>query len=407
MKQASHSAQDRSHWLVIIPIIAVVILLYAAMIPHESEDARLWFVPWLDIIIDDGAKQALAEPMPILAEDTNDKGNYSPPYLYVLIAGSVFSGTLASLTIVKMMAIAGGMICALAMYLLLRVFVSKPQALVAAVAMLLLPTVAMNTAAWGQADVFYSSFLLVLVLAAFKGNWILMMAALGAALAFKAQALFILPFVLYMVLSRRVPIWTFILPAVVYACFMAPAWIAGRPALELATIYFDQADTYHRLAMDVPNPWAFVEYFGLLPYSVGLVIGLTLAAIVGLGVAALAFRWRLDGTDLLLLAVTSTALMPFLLPKMHDRYFFPAELLAFALAVVNPKWWTVAAAILLQLGSSSAYGSHLWNFGPGEYPGALFMTCGVVLLVSQLGRVLGIQFETLARRGGLRFATRG
>jgi hypothetical protein len=51
---------------------------------------------------------------------------------------------------------------------------------------------------------------------------------------------------------------------------------------------------------------------------------------------------RDDPEFLLLAASLSLLLMPFLLPKMHDRYFFAFELAAIALAALNPRYLPVA-----------------------------------------------------------------
>jgi hypothetical protein len=55
--------------------------------------------------------------------------------------------------------------------------------------------------------------------------------------------------------------------------------------------------------------------------------------------------------------LTSVALVPFILPKMHDRYFFPADVLSFAVAVLNPELWFIP--ILYQLISGTAYTAFL------------------------------------------------
>ena len=51
----------------------------------------------------------------------------------------------------------------------------------------------------------------------------------------------------------------------------------------------------------------------------------------------------------LLVAALSAAAMPYVLPRMHDRYFFIADLLSLAVAFVYPRYWL--AAVLFQIGS--------------------------------------------------------
>ena len=56
-------------------------------------------------------------------------------------------------------------------------------------------------------------------------------------------------------------------------------------------------------------------------------------------------------------AATSALLIPFLLPKMHDRYFYPADVFAIVLAFFRPSFWYIA--VLLQVSSTMAYSRFL------------------------------------------------
>src|SRR5690606_13377942 len=134
-------------------------------------------------------------------------------------------------------------------------------------------TVALNGPAWGQTDMIWSALAVLVVAFALRERWAEMMLAFGAAVAFKLQAVFIAPFLLYMVLSRRISPRYYVLPLVAYAVMMLPAWFAGRPAWSLATVYLEQAGAYRWLSMNAPNPWSFVQYTRLISYESGVVIG--------------------------------------------------------------------------------------------------------------------------------------
>ena len=138
--------------------------------------------------------------------------------------------------------------------------------------------------------------------------------------------------------------------------------------------------------MKAPNPWALVQYLGLVPYGQGVVLGTAGALVVGLGIAGLALLRRLEGADLLLLALASASLMPFLLPKMHDRYFFPADVLSFAYAAARPGPRSAAIAVCVQLGSLSAYSSILFGFRAGPILGAVCLSVAILLIGLQLRR---------------------
>ena len=58
-------------------------------------------------------------------------------------------------------------------------------------------------------------------------------------------------------------------------------------------------------------------------------------------------------TQEILSSIVSGALMPFLLPKMHERYFFVADLMTLTLAFVDPRLWVTVP--LFQVGSLLSY----------------------------------------------------
>jgi Gpi18-like mannosyltransferase len=69
------------------------------------------------------------------------------------------------------------------------------------------------------------------------------------------------------------------------------------------------------------------------------------------------FLRRLDRPAILLLALISVALTPFVLPNMHDRYFYPADAISIPLAFMMPELWFIP--ILFQLISGLSYSVYL------------------------------------------------
>lgn len=386
-----NSISSRILLLIVAMVAAIAIVEWYYLFDFMSVDARYWFIPWLNTIIANGPVDSLARDMPVVLPEANGHGNYAPPYFYLLIAGSVLHPLLAPLTIIKVVAVAGSLLCALCLFLLLTALAPWRIAVAGAAGMLVLPTVTLNATAWGQADAFWSAFVVLAVAAALRERWSAMMIAFGIGMSIKLQAVFLGPFILYMALSRRMPLWTMALPLPAFAAMHVPAWLAGRPAMELAMIYMDQAHTWPYLSMNVPNPWAFIQYFKLMSYPVGTLVGLVIGCAAGLAIGLLAFRRRLEGTDLLLLALTSTALMPYLLPKMSDRYFFAAEILSLALALARPRQWTIAVAALVQLGALGAYAAHLVEFLHGRFIGAILIGAALLIIIAQLARVFGVR----------------
>jgi Gpi18-like mannosyltransferase len=147
-----------------------------------------------------------------------------------------------------------------------------------------------------------------------------------------------------------------------------PALYAGRPWLEVATIYLTSASTLPRsLNGHTANLYLFLDYFfgrlSLWPEGIPLLakLGLVLTAAVASLFAWQASRGTLDShsESMIIAALVSVLIMPQCLPHMHERYFFPADVFAIVLAVWNPAYWWVAA--LMQFNSFVTYIHFLWG----------------------------------------------
>ncbi|MGZ5165787.1 MAG: hypothetical protein ACXWCQ_35275, partial [Burkholderiales bacterium] len=203
----------------------------------------------------------------------------------------------------------------------------------------LAPTVIFNGAVWGQADSIWTFFTLVSVSLFMQDrNGVLPFAV---ACSVKAQGVFLGPFVLGMILRRKIHwAWLAAVP-VVYVVLAIPVLAAGRSIASVFRVYMDQADTFHRLTMNAANIWVFA---GSAPYAIGIAIGLVLAAAGGLALSVFIACSKRQGADfILLVACASLMLMPYLLPKMHDRYFYAFELASIALASLNLRYLPFAA----------------------------------------------------------------
>ncbi len=124
---------------------------------------------------------------------------------------------------------------------------------------------------------------------------------------------------------------------VVYAALAVPVVVAGRPIASVFSIYMEQAG-------DVPPPHhERREYLGVRRES-SLPDGCRHRARIG-GARragswqALLARSKREGPEfILLVACASLMIMPYLLPKMHDRYFFAFEVASIGLACLNARY---------------------------------------------------------------------
>jgi hypothetical protein len=132
---------------------------------------------------------------------------------------------------------------------------------------------------------------------------------------------------------------------------MTPAWLAGWPAGDLALIYLNQSQDLPGFISFAQQPWYLLRLAAPNVASEFFAAGF-LAALVATLWISLGLRHRLDTPrEMLLVALLSANLLPFLLPKMHERYWLLADMLALALALLVRDRRHVELAILVQLSS--------------------------------------------------------
>src|SRR5262249_51176839 len=287
---------------------------------------------------------------------------------------------ISDVVLIKSVSMAFTFVAAFIVYLI--VFeITKNQRIsaVAGTGFLILPTVIMNSAYWGQCDVIYAAFVLGFVLFNLKGAPRKAVFCLGLAFSFKLQTIFVAPYVLYLILRRRIALQHLLIVPTVYAAAMFPAWLLGRPVSELATIYVGQIQENAFLSMNAPNFWEIIQHFQMIDFEAGVLVGIVLAAAVGLALAVAAQRFRDDLQAQLLVVTASVILIPFVLPKMHERYFFLADVITYVLAFTFPRAWPLAIA--MQIGSFSAYCNFLFGWDLGPLFGALGVSVAVVGIV--------------------------
>jgi len=307
--------------------IAAALAVRFWMFPFIGGDMYHDFLVWYNTIVQQGGWIALREPF----------YSYSSPYLYLLVFASYLRGIFPAVVAIKLVSVGFDFIAAILVYRLLRI--KYPQGNLpwaAFCAALFAPTVLVDSALWGQCDVIYTAFLLASIFFACKQKYGISVICLSVAFSFKAQALFLGPLIALLFIKRLIPWRAALLFPLTYGLMILPVILVGRPVNEAFGVYLDQVGSFHRLSMNAPTLYAFIsnQY-----YDIAFPAGLLLAALIGLGMIWVAARDRspLDAEKTLVFATVSLTLMPFFLPKMHERYFFPAALAAIGLAFFRPK----------------------------------------------------------------------
>lgn len=340
--------------LAIISLLAFLPRL--AMLQASNFDLVDHFLPWLERIRTQGFWEAIATPF--------SQWGYTPFYSYTLgLADALFPSGADGKVVIKSPSLLFDYIAAGLMFVIARM--RWPRSYIplwAYGAVLFAPTVLLNSAWWGQSDIVYSSFLLACMAALIAHRPVLAVLAFGVACAIKLQAAWLGPFILLLALRGEVRWWSFALIPLTYIVIAVPALAAGRSLAEVLTIYLTQAGTQSSFAFQAPNLLMLLDYVAKQHVAWLSKVLVLIAVATSLWYASrgrLAGSRKLDGETLLVAALVSVMLVPSLLPHMHERYFFPADLLSIALAVWIPRYWPVA--VLMQFTSFLAYIS--WVFG--------------------------------------------
>ena len=167
--------------------------------------------------------------------------------------------------------------------------------------------------------------------------------------------------------------------------------LLGKPLGDILGVYFGQAAEYSGyLNLNAPNMYALIphgaEVNTALAARLGILAAFALAAAVL--AALLVFRRQADDRALLAAAVVLAIGVPFLLPHMHERYFFLADVLALAWACAFPR--SAPCALLVELASLGAY--------------VVVLRGKFTLAVSLDGRLFPMLCEALLMLAGLAFA---
>jgi Gpi18-like mannosyltransferase len=379
----------RSRIVVLLIAGALAVGVRVPLMGYESGDYQDFLLPWYRFIEDHGRVWALRYQF----------SNYNAPYLYFLVALTYLP--IPPLVGIKLISVVFDFVVGFFAYRIVDLkYPGSWRPVAAAIVVVSLPTVVLNGSMWGQADAIFAAFGLGGIYFLMRQRPWLSCVFFGLAVSFKLQAVFLLPVLLLAVLRGRVP-WRALglLPAV-YVVTDLPAVLLGADPGELAVVYLDQAGTYDRLTLNAPNVFQFI---GISESSVLEAAGVAWTGLLvcGLLIAAVLSHIDLTPTRILLAATTFALLVPYLLPAMHERYFYPAETLAVVAAFWLPRHlWSLP--VLTQSASVFAYLPYLvGSRNEGGWPFVNFQILAAVMLAA-LGVSLRITVSHASGGGRLR-----
>jgi Gpi18-like mannosyltransferase len=302
--------------------------------------------PWYSYIKDHGGFSALKDSF----------SDYNLPYLYLLAFATYIP--IDPLVVIKSTSVVFDLVLALFTYLILRLKYQRSCIpILGAIILLFTPTVFINSAAWAQSDAIYTAWCLASLYCLLSKRPAWACVFFGLAISFKLQAIFFLPVLLVLFLTRKLSFRYLILIPVVFLVLLVPARLEGRDIWSLLNIYVEQTQTYSwSLVLKAPTfyQWipnadvAILRDAGVQPPSQDfgnwIQMGKILTTAIVALISFLVVRSRRPITPEILLKLTLvfSVAIPFFLPEMHDRYFYLADVISIIYAFYFPRYFYLA-----------------------------------------------------------------
>lgn len=360
-------------------LFLLALVLRVSLYNVETGDYTAFLSPWYDFLQAHGGFAALKYNF----------SNYNPPYLYLLALASYTP--IPKIVAIKTISIVFDAVLAIFTYLILRLRYGRSYVpFLGAVVILFAPTIFINSAAWGQSDATYTAFCLgsLYFLLRERPAWSCIF--FGIAISFKLQAIFFLPVLFLLLLTRKLSLKFLVLIPVTYLVLLAPAFFAGRDAWSLLTIYVGQINSAgigggpgiggggpgiggggpgiggggrfpflpSSLTLNAPT---FYQWLPTAAPEDWKWAGILLAAMIVVLISFLlvASRKQITPTLMLKFTLVFALAIPFLLPEMHERYFYLADAVSIIYAFYFPRYFYVP--VLEQLCSLLSYAPFLFR----------------------------------------------
>jgi len=362
-----------AEWLLVAALAALAVLARRAGWWIKTNDTAIFF-EWVQQMRAAGVWHGIGQPI----------GNYNAPFLYLLAIAIYLPGPL--LLKIKAIFVVFDLVLAFFTYKIVGLrFEGRRAPAAAALAVLLLPTVVINASWYGQMDAMWASFALGGVYFLMRDRPWVAVTLCAVALAIKPQGIFIFPLLLLLALGGRLRWRTLLAVPAVFLLLDIPALLAGRSPMDLLTVYDMDRQAVHvpALTSRAPSLYAFipagprVDTVRVLGYS------FTAAVILGILYVLIIRNVRITRDRLVTYAALFAIAMPFLLPGMHERYFFLADVTTVLLAIHKPRLWPVP--LLVQAASLISLEPYLFG---GRTPQMLPLTVPATLMLAALVTVL-------------------
>lgn len=351
---------NRYDWIVLLAVLSILgIIVRVLLFDRITDDFTVFLNNWYKSFYNFGFK-AMGTSV----------GDYTPAYNYFLWFLSLFKiepGSLTLLHCIKWISVSFDYLMAVFSGLIVYHMTNKNRikAIMTYGLILFALTVFINSSLWGQCDAIYASFTIMSFYYFIKNHHRTSAIMLGIAFAFKLQTIFIIPFFAVMFLRRKANLKYLIWLPIVYTFFAIPACFAAQSFFvrfkEIWAIYFNQSTkSYKQLTLNCSTLYSLIfNNFNEEQYIASFAVPLA-ATIIGLFIFFI-YRSKKEFNCITLMKIFTLFIMltPFVLPHMHDRYYFIADVAIIIYVVLHPKKFYLA--IMAIIVSMIGYMAYLWN----------------------------------------------
>ena len=300
--------RDKALLVCALVLTAAAMLIRGFYFDVQSDDYTTFLAPWTQFFRDNGGFKALAF----------FPGNYNPPYMYFLAAFSYFG--ISELYLIKLLSVLFDVLLAYGCMKLLSLYTgSKAKQLGVFLAVLYLPTVVTNGAYWAQCDSIY----------AFFGIFALYLGLACRLPCVQAAGRVHYPCVFRSAACQKATLDTASrLPCRVYRFHAARRHCRSAAVGYTDAVFF--AGRYCRRRDELQRTVAHQHVLVVGRHDAGRKGAYHRRIFARCG--GLLLRKKLSDRVILGFAIILAMGIPYLLPHMHDRYFFIPGVLALVLA---------------------------------------------------------------------------
>lgn len=325
--------------LIFILITGISAIIRINGIEFQSIDMIKCLYKWFEELKVNGGLNALALNI----------GDYNMPYMTIMALLTYLP--ISPLVSIKAISIIFDFLLAISCVSLLKELLkdkyNEKLGLLVYSIIILLPTVILNSSYWGQCDSIYATFIIISLIYLIREKYLMSFILLGISFAFKLQFIFILPlYVLYFLAKRKLPIHYFLIIPIVNLVMCLPSVAFGKNIIDCMKIYFNQTGEYNnKISLNFPGIYNFFydteEFSNEIPlpneYLSKIMIFILGLIFVSLALYVIIKKIKFDNNLIIEVALWSVMISTFLLPYMHDRYMFMADILSVIYCILNGR----------------------------------------------------------------------